>query len=256
MTDRKPWRLKELSLPDVKATKPNVAVLPWGATEPHGMHLPYGTDIYEIEAVADRAGELAHQKGANLVVLPAIPYGVQTNQQGFPLSMNVNPSTQFRILSDLTDVLEHSGVEKFVVLNGHGGNDFYGHLRELYPKHKMLLVQVHWYDLCQDLYARLFPKGGDHAHDMESSMMLHLHAHLVDMQKAGPQTTAKSSLAGFNEGWAKTPRPWHTYTRDSGAGDPRDATSEKGKQFVDAVTETFAEFLVGLSKTPREKLPF
>lgn len=247
MPERKLYDVAELMLPQLKAAVPKVVVLPFGATEPHGHHLPYGTDVFETTAIADRACELAREQGAQVVTLPTIPFGVQTSQQSYPLAMNLYPSTLNQIVSDLTESLDNSGIEKAVILNGHGGNDFYMHLKELYGKRKVFMVQVNWYALCRELQNKLFATGGDHANDMETSLVLHLRPELVDMSRAGPQATATFRLAGMRAGWARAPRPWEKYTVDSGAGDPRGATAEKGKQFFETVTHELAGFLVELA---------
>src|SRR4051812_12947747 len=52
-----------------------VAVLPFGATEPHNLHLPYATDTLQVEVIAERACARAHERGARVVLLPAVPYG-------------------------------------------------------------------------------------------------------------------------------------------------------------------------------------
>lgn len=247
MSMRKSHLVADITLPQLRAAIPNVVVLPFGATEPHGNHLPYATDIIETEAIAAHACSLAQRQGARVAALPIIPFGVQTSQQAYPLAMNLNPSTLNQILSDLTESLDNSGVEKALLLNGHGGNDFYTHLKEVYGKRKLYLVQVNWFAMCRELQSELFPAGGDHANDMETSLVLHLRPDLVDMASAGPQPTAKYRLAGMQAGWARAPRPWEKYTQDSGAGDPRAATAEKGARFFDAVTRELAAFLVELS---------
>jgi creatinine amidohydrolase len=257
MVQRKAWRLEELSLKEVQENPPEVAVLPFGATEPHGMHMPYGTDIFESVHVADRACELATERGARVVTLPTIPFGCQTNQRGFPLAMNLYPSTLNRIIDDLIETLDYSGVKKAVILNGHGGNDFYPHLRERHGKCDVHVSQVNWFALCPELQQELFPAGGDHANDMETSLIMHLRAELVALEDAGPQGSPQSRIAAFNEGWARAPRDWKVYTEDSGVGDPRAATAEKGRRYFEAITETFAGFLVELSETPKdERFPY
>lgn len=250
--DRPVGQLAASRLPDVRAETPRTVVIPFGATEPHGGQLPYGTDVYETDAIAGRACQLARQRGSAVLTLPTIPFGVQTSQQAFPLAMNLYPSTLNTILSDLTESLDNSGVEKAVVLNGHGGNDFYTQLRELYGKRNLYLVQVSWFRMCENLAAELFTPGGDHANDMETSLMLHLRPDLVDMSLAGPQPTAEYRLRAMREGWARSPRPWDRYTEDSGAGDPRAATAEKGKQYFDAVCEELADFLSELDAAERD----
>jgi creatinine amidohydrolase len=257
VAERQPYRLAELTLPQLREKPPNVVVLPFAATEPHGAHLPYGTDIFETAAIADRACELACAEGGRVVTLPTIPFGVQTSQQTYPLTMNLYPSTLNQIISDLTESLDNTGIEKAVILNGHGGNDFYTHLKELFAKRKVYLVQVNWYAMCRKLQDELFTPGGDHANDMETSLVLYLRPELVDMNVAGAQPTARFRLAGMQAGWARAPRPWDKYTEDSGAGDPRAATAEKGARFFEAVTRELATFLVELSNAELdERFPF
>lgn len=257
MPNQKLQNVAEMTLPQVKVKLPKVVVLPFGATEPHGHHLPYGTDVYQVEAIADRACQLACEQGAAVAMLPCIPFGVQTSQQTYPLAMNLYPSTLNRIISDLTETLDNSGIEKAVLLNGHGGNDFYTHLKEMYGKRKVFVVQVNWFAMCRELQAKLFAAGGDHAHDVETALMLHLRPDLVDMAQAGPQATAKYRLAGMRAGWAKAPRPWEKFTQDSGAGDPRGATAEKGAQLFDAITRELGAFLVELASAKiDETFPF
>lgn len=247
VVERQSYRLAEFTLPHLHSNPPNTVVLPFAATEPHGGHLPYGTDIIETAAIADRACELAREQGGQVVALPTIPFGVQTSQQTYPLAMNLYPSTLNQILSDLCESLDNSGIEKAVILNGHGGNDFYTHLKEMFGKRKVFLVQVNWFSMCRELAKELFTLGGDHANDMETSLVLYLRPELVNMSEAGPQSTASFRLAGMRAGWARAPRRWERYTQDSGAGDPRAATAEKGARFFDAVTRDLANFLVELS---------
>src|SRR6202045_3011727 len=85
----RPWVLAELNYGYVREHPCQVAVLPLGATEPHNLHLPYGTDIFEAETIAGRACEAAFHRGAAVVMLPPIPYGTDTNQLGFPLAINL-----------------------------------------------------------------------------------------------------------------------------------------------------------------------
>ena len=78
------WILAEQNHAFVRAQKWEVAVLPFGATEPHNLHMPYGTDIYEVEAIAQRACETAYKAGARVTLLPTIPFGVNTNHLKIP----------------------------------------------------------------------------------------------------------------------------------------------------------------------------
>jgi creatinine amidohydrolase len=112
------------------------AVLPFGATEPHNLHMPYGTDTFQVEVLGQRACARAYDAGARVALLPTIPYGVNTNHLQVPgaLACSVTPTTLLRLLSDLVDSLERQGVRKLVLLNGHGGNELKPLTRELHHR--------------------------------------------------------------------------------------------------------------------------
>src|SRR4051794_10121489 len=106
----KTWKLDNITLKVAREQNFEVALLPLGATEPHNYHLPYGTDTFQCEHIADRACEAATKKGARVVLLPAIPYGVESNMMEFPFAMNVYPSTMFALLKDIVGTLEKHGI--------------------------------------------------------------------------------------------------------------------------------------------------
>src|SRR5687768_5877634 len=84
MHSRRPWIIAETNWKQVKETRYEVAVLPWGATEAHNWHLPYATDNLQNEALCAEAGRLALKGGAKVAILPNIPFGVQTGQLDIP----------------------------------------------------------------------------------------------------------------------------------------------------------------------------
>src|SRR5690625_7477265 len=127
----RPYILSESNWKDIKTQPIDLVVLPWGATEAHNYHLPYGTDNYQVEAIAAEAGRIAYEEGSRVMILPVVPFGVNTGQADIRLDMNMNPSTQLSVLRDLIEVLDRQGFRKLLVLNGHGGNDFKPILREL-----------------------------------------------------------------------------------------------------------------------------
>lgn len=245
--------LSKTSYATVKESAYDIAVLPWGATEAHNLHLPYGTDIFESDHIAAAAGRLAIERGVRLIVLPTVPYGVNTGQLDIKMTINMNPSTQMALLADVTDSLERHGIHTLVILNSHGGNDFRQMIRELQPKRKLFLCSVNWYKaLDQKLY---FDHPDDHAGEMETSIMLHIAPELVlPLDKAGEGKERKNQIAGFREGWAWTPRPWTRVTDDTGVGNPKMATAEKGKKYFEAVTSKVADFFVALASTPPENM--
>jgi creatinine amidohydrolase len=113
----RPYILKETNWKAIQETKFEVAVLPWGATEAHNYHLPYGTDIIEAEEVSAEAARLAWEKGAKVIVLPCIPFGVNTGQFDVTLDINMNPSTQLAVLHDVVDTLNRQGIHKLIIFN-------------------------------------------------------------------------------------------------------------------------------------------
>src|SRR6267143_4477864 len=115
------WVLAEQKHGSVRAEKWQAAVLPFGATEPHNLHMPYGTDTYQVDLIGHRACEKAYKAGARVVLLPTIPFGVNTNHLKVPgaLTCSLTPSTLLHILTDLVDSFERQGLRKLVLLNGH-----------------------------------------------------------------------------------------------------------------------------------------
>ncbi len=245
-----PWTLAELNYGQVKAQPPfEVAVLPLGATEPHNLHLPYGTDTFQVEVIAGRAAANATEGGARVVVLPAIPYGTETNQMRFPLAMNLNPRTLALVITDLVASLATHGIRKCVLLNGHGGNDLKWLLRELHRTSPVHLFLCNWYKVAADRYREIFRDAGDHAGELETSMGLAHFPALVALDQADPGTMAVSRFEAVNRGWVEITRPWHLLTTNSGAGDPRPATADKGAAVTALVVERLAGFLKDLSSS-------
>src|SRR5688500_8250832 len=111
--------LQESSHGFLRQHKWEVAVLPFGATEPHNYHMPYGTDTFQVEEIGRRACEMAYKKGAKVLLLPAMPFGVNTNhlQVKGGLALSVTPTTLLKVLADLVDALERQGLKKLVLLN-------------------------------------------------------------------------------------------------------------------------------------------
>src|SRR5674476_77634 len=100
----KPFILSETNWKSLKDRKINLAVLPWGATEAHNYHLPFATDNIMVEKIAAESALIAWDKGCRLIILPTIPFGVNTGQLDICLNINLNPSTQFAILNDIAAV--------------------------------------------------------------------------------------------------------------------------------------------------------
>ena len=261
MTNR-PYILAETNYAYTKEHRYEVAVLPLGATEPHNLHLPYGTDVFEGTIVGEHLCRAAHERGAKVVLLPTIPYGTETNLQSFPLAMNVNPTTLFRFISDIVSSLVKSGVRKVVLLNSHGGNDMKPLLRELCGKTEAHLFLCNWYTVLADVQHEIFERKDDHAGEMETSFALAYFPELVNHTKDGQLAadegrTNPTRFEAVNRGWVSITRPWHLLTTNSGAGNPHAASAEKGERLMERLAERLVPFLVELSEAKLdERFPF
>jgi len=251
---QKPYLLAETNWKTVKDTDYQVAVLPWGATEAHNYHLPYATDNYEAAYVAAESARLAWEQSTKVIVLPGIPFGVNTGQMDVKLCMNLNPSTQYAILKDLVAVLLGHDIHKLVILNSHGGNNFKNMIREMSVDHpRMFMCSIDWWKIGNA--SAYFAEPGDHAGELETSVMMHLHPDLLlPLSEAGPGTGKRYALKGLQEGWVTAQRQWTRVTADTGVGNPQQSAPEKGQAFLEMTTREIGNFLTELAATPVEAL--
>ena len=253
MSPPRPYLLAETTWKSVRESRYHVAILPWGATEAHNLHLPYGTDCIEVAHIAAEAARIAWEAGTPVIVLPTVPFGVNTGQLDIPLCLNMNPSTQAALLRDVVESVERAGIRKLVLLNGHGGNDFRAMIRELAPGRTLFLCAVNWYSVVDP--QPFFTEPGDHAGELESSVMLSVAPELVlPLSEAGPGEARRFRLRALREGWAWAPRRWSQLTRDTGVGNPSQATAEKGTRFVAAISRELAGLLQELGLADPEDL--
>jgi creatinine amidohydrolase len=250
----RPYVLADTNWNHLKEADFDLAVLPWGATEAHNYHLPYSTDVIEGTAIAEESGRIAWEKGAKVIILPTIPFGVNTGQHDIYLDINLNPSTQFAILKDIIEVLNRQGINKFMILNSHGGNEWKPIVRELgllFPK--MFLCVGEWVKVVNR--NDFFDDPGDHADEMETSLILHLAPELVlPKENWGNGMEKKNKIKAFTQDWAWTERPWSKVSEDTGIGNPKASSKEKGERFFNAICEKFGQLYVEIAKTDTENL--
>jgi creatinine amidohydrolase len=231
------------------------AVLPFGATEPHNLHMPYGTDNFQVEEIGRRACARAWEAGARVALLPTMPYGVNTNHLKVPgaLACSVNPTTLLRLIADLADSLQRQGVRKLVLLNGHGGNELKPLTRELHNTSGVFLCVCDWYRMAADLVGSIFDHPGEHADEVETSLGLAFFPDLVHPELADDGAARPCRLEAVNRGWVSITRPWHLVSKNTGLGDPAGATAEKGRRLMEALAERLAGFLVELAAAPMDE---
>ena len=259
----RPHVLMEANYKQLLDDKPSVAVLPWGATEAHNYHLPHGTDAYEAQLIAEHAAGEAAKQGAKPIVLPVVPYGNDGQQLDQVATISITTATALAILTDVADSLQKQNIDKLVILNSHGGNEFKPLVRDLQAKTGMLIVVVNFWQLIPDVVNEIFDADsdesngpGDHGGELETALLMHLTPDLVQLDQAGPGSMNEFELKTLRQPGVWTPRPWSHTHPDTGAGDPRKATAEKGKRYFEAVTTKFAEILVELTQASKGQLPY
>ncbi len=255
----KPYVLSEQNHAFIRSQRWQVAVLPFGATEPHNLHMPYGTDNYEVEEIGRRACERAYKAGAKALLLPTMPFGVNTNHLQVPgaLALSVNPTTLLALITDLVDALERQGLRKLVLLNGHGGNELKPLMRELHHRTKVFLCLCDWFRMATDVYPKLFEQPGEHADEVETSLGLAYFPRLVQPELADDGAAQPTRFEAINRGWISITRPWHLVSKNTGLGNPAAATADKGQKLMDVLVERLGDFLVDLSKAEmNETFPY
>lgn len=225
----------------------DIVILPWGATEPHNLHLPYLTDCILSHDVAVDAARLAGERyGVRCMVMPPVNMGSQNpGQRALPFCVHSRYETQKAILTDIVASLHEQGMRRMVVINGHGGNCFKNMIRDLaVDRPDFLIAASEWYRVLPA--KEYFDNPGDHADELETSVMMHYHPELVHLEEAGEGRARSFAPQTLREHVAWIPRDWQRVTSDTGIGNPRGATAEKGKKFAHAVAGRYAQLLYEL----------
>lgn len=257
MNAPRPYVLTEANYQQLLEYRPNVAILPWGATEAHNYHLPHGTDFIQAEAFGIHAAARAFEHGAKPIVLPALPFGNNGQQLDQVATIHCSTATALALLRDVATSLTKQGIDRLVILNGHGGNEFKPLVRDLQFEFDLLVVVVNFWMVAQAVYESTFEeKSGDHANEMETSLLMHLRPDWVIMEQAGKGERIPFKLQSISEVGAWTPRPWSRVHPDTGSGDPAAASAEKGATYFAAVADGIANLLVELSSAKKGDLPY
>ncbi len=249
----KQYILNEANWKTIKNNKYELAILPWGATEPHNYHLPYGTDYYQSKAISELAAGKAWEQGAKVMVLPTISFGVQNpGQIELPFCLHTRPSTQKMILEDILTSLNLQGIKKLLIINGHGGNDFKAMIRELIPQFPFMFLGVtDWFKILEN--EKYFDEVGDHAGEMETSIMQYLYPELVlPLDEAEEGKANQFSIEALNNREVWTPRNWGRISKDTGIGNPKRANPGKGKRFIEDLTAKISDIIFELCVTKIE----
>lgn len=227
------------------AAQESLVVLPIGATEQHGPHLPTGMDYFTIEAIAREAATVA---GASIpvIVTPALPFGSSHHHFVFGGTLSLSTETYYRVLYELLESLVTDGFTRLFLINGHGGNDELAQLavRDLILKHPVRAAAgSYWTIAWQALIDAGAHKGRrlpGHAGDFETSLMLSLRPELVaanrpdrgpsgDTEPSGARAPFRDERYGF----------WKSI--EGFTDSPSQADSERGTLFRAAIVNAVAE---------------
>lgn len=252
----RPYLLEEANYRQLLDDRPLVAILPWGATEAHNFHLPHGTDVIEGAEIARGAAAHAHAGGAKVIVLPPVPFGNNEQQLDQVATVSITTATAAALLNDVVRSLKTQGIDRMVILNAHGGNAFEPLVRDLQSRYGFLIVVVNFWQVRPDLVSEIFDDPGDHAGEMETSLMLYLRPKAVVMAQAGKGKRVPFEIEGIDRPGTWTARPWSRSHPDTGAGDPANATAEKGNRYFQMLSDEVGNLLVNLSKARKGDLPY
>ena len=239
-----------------------IAVLPVGAIEQHGPHLPLSVDQSIVDGVVQASLPYLSQECPALF-LPTCAVGKSDEHARYPGTLTFSAQTLMAIWSEIGDSVARAGVKKFVMLNSHGGQIAVMDIvaRDLRIRHGMLAVAANWFamGLPPGLLSAEEERFGIHAGDMETSMMLALRPDKVDMAQARDFHPWVADLAAENEILGLSPGGrigWQAQDMNpAGAcGNAAIATAEKGRAFLDHAGRQLARLLDEVHRTPLSRL--
>jgi creatinine amidohydrolase len=210
------------------------AILPLGATEQHGPHLPQNTDTLLAEALA-----LETARRSVGLVLPAIPIGYSWVWRDYPGSLTFSFDTFRAVIKDIARSLDRNDCQALMIITAHGANPqpLKYTARELVDEIEMKILNVFYPDLQRimaDAESPMWLPMNFHAEEFETSLMLHLHPELVRMEKAVREYPRRSI------NYEMSSLPMGALSESGVFGDATAATAEKGERWFKACVERMA----------------
>jgi creatinine amidohydrolase len=264
MVLRLPGWWQDLTSPEFARLDPEatVAVLPVGAIEQHGPHLPVAVDTCLGEAIVRRALELL-ASGTPVLVLPTCAVGKSNEHLAYPGTLTLSAETLGRVWYEIGASVRRAGLRKLLLFNSHGGQPQVMQIaaRELRIDHRMLAVAASWYSwgLPEGLFDPAEVRHGIHAGTVETAMMLAVRPDLVDMGAAAdfvPVTVADDEDYPRLRALGATGLGWQAQDlhRQGACGDATRATAEQGHAVIEHAARRLVELLEELVKFPLARL--
>ena len=240
-----PLLLEELTREQARELAPEaLVVLPVGAVEQHGPHLPVGTDYFAVEHIARAAGAALAGR-VPVLVAPALPFGCSQHHLAFGGTLSLSTETYYRALRDLAESLIVSGFRRIFILNGHGGNNELIQLvaRDLALGHPAHLAAASYWSIAWDalVAARAHNGAGlpGHAGAFETALMLALRPALVREPRPHRDSPPGSDPRGANAPYrAELHGAWQQI--DGYTDSPDQADAERGAAYLAAIVREVA----------------
>lgn len=251
-----PGLLEEMTVDEIRAFQPEVVVLPLGSTEPHGPHLPLGTDTYQVTALGRLAVEQANQRHARILLYPTLPITNNVNFRRFPFALRIGVRTLMTVIVDIVTQCRDDGIRKVVILSGHGGNPpaIDAAVRQIAGLDDMPFVC--WTGgITPEGFTSPIEHPSDHGGESETSRMLWIRPDLVRQDQLADNPFGRLRVPSLDK--ARFVRPWHLYVPASAGGETRASAAEKGQALIQANAEGLAQLLVELSEASYdERFPY
>jgi creatinine amidohydrolase len=222
----RPRRMKEMRPLDVADSidRDPRLIIPVGTCEQHGPHMPLSSDTIIVERLAcDLSAEFG------VLLAPTIEYGVNVEtERGFAGNASVRKKTLHRVLNDLLDTWESTGIREFILLTAHEQD---AHLEALSTvitnEARVRVVDIFGVQFGDLLEGQSEPMHGD---EVDTSLLLYIAPHLVNMELAQDYMMSRDELRRYRRGWLRVPK-----ASPGSIGRPRLATAEKGRALYERI---------------------
>jgi len=258
---RAEWRLHSWKEIDALDRDETLLIIPTGAIEQHGPHLPMDTDIFHANAIALALADQV--RSPRTLVLPPIWWGTSPHHLGFVGTLSLRNETLFQIIRDVVASLKPHGFYRFLIINGHGGNAgiITATISQLSEDLGISIPAYNWWLSIRNILVEIgeSPIGGmGHACEMETSLALHLRPELVDLKALRsdiPDEKTPWSCIDFRQsGFLGIPLDLKRDSREGVIGDPTPATAAKGKTIFDAVINVGNKVISDLAQLSKVEL--
>ena len=247
-----------LSWPEIeeRLKRVDTAILPCGAIEQHGPHLPLDVDFFDANYMAIKVAEACNDPKP--FVLPPIPYGVSYHHSHFKGTLSVTNNALSALIYDIGMALASNGIKKIVILNGHGDNvPTLTYAAQMINRDARIFVCVETGETSDgDLYNLIDTENDIHAGEIETSTTLAIRPELVDMEKAVDDTLDLDNV--YLDYTSERGVSWYVHTEKltkSGVmGNATKGTAEKGRKMWEIMIRKMADFVETIKNTPSAQL--